>query len=199
MRHFPGKTWNNKWFLGKNWDLHLWALRVVHWWELSAGNPEPGDGSGYGADPGGEEEIAHPWVYPETPSIPRKILWNCWLRFNGTSWVAEVFHEHLGLSKREVIPDPFCYFSNFAFYVGNWSMINFRTLLGVLNLLVVIPWFFLGYSTTAELIPCFPEEIFVILMNFVAFLQTFTWSSTSSRGYTPHRGALSLDFNPREL
>lgn len=152
----------------------------------------------HGADPGAEE-ISSLWVHPETSSIPRKILWKCWLWFNGTSWVEDVLHEHLGLSKWEVIPDPFCYFLNFAFYIGNWSTMDFCSPWSVLNLLMVIPWFFLGYCAVAELISCFAEEIFVILMSSVVFLQTFAWYSTSSQGYTPQRGALSLGINPREL
>lgn len=169
------------------------ALVAFGWWKSQSW------GWFNGADPGGEEEISHPWLHPEASSIPRKILWKCWLRFSGAPQAEDVLYKHLGLGKREVIPDPFCCFLNFAFCVGNWSTIDFRSLLSVSELLMVIPWFFPGYCPVAELIPFFPEEILVVLMSFVVFLQTFAWYSTSSRGYSPHRGTLSLDLNPREL
>ena len=71
--------------------------------------------------PGGEhkEEITHPWICAETSSTPGDVLRHCSLLFSEMSWIEDVWHKHLRLSKWKVISNPFYYCLNFAFYVEN--------------------------------------------------------------------------------
>lgn len=83
------------WVVEIQYQVMVWALELV---------------------PGSEdkEEMSHPWICAETSRTPEKVLRHCCLLFSETSWIEDVSHKHLRLSKWEVISNPFYYCLNFA-------------------------------------------------------------------------------------
>lgn len=131
------------------------------------------------------------------PVLLPKSFGHCWLVL--TCRIEDALHKHLRQSKWNVISNPFYYCCNFAFYVENWSAIEFRSLLYILKLLIAFPWLFIWFCKFAELITCTLKHLPVFLMSTVAFLYTAASSSTFSWEYNLQSGIVVLDFIPRAI
>lgn len=109
----PGKSWNNQWFLGKNWDFYTfgWCMVAAGWGKSQTWFN--------GADPGGEERFPILESILNLPEFPEK-------SFGSADWM-----EHHRLKM-------FCT-NLWGWADRNWFLIHFGTSLTLPFLLGIDP------------------------------------------------------------